>query len=144
MAEYQAYLDCKNLRCQRAILLPYSKPAQKLQRQEEWPRADWQRNFLCLSCRHVCAYTAQDVQWAEPPSPGRIGQDTVVGCERFVCEQQNCGTLVEVLAVVNSDVPIYQSMSGRWTFDEVRCPEGHRVTQDPDRLRQCPGDTVWT
>jgi len=144
MPNYHAFLDCKNPKCRHPMLLPYSKPQQTSHDLVTWPRDDWRRTFLCLSCRHVCAYTAGDVQWwiSPLPDPPELS-NLVVACKRFRCEQQNCGTLIEVFAVVDRRVPIEEQLAIVWIFSGVRCSQEHPVTYDPDVLMGCPPGTSW-
>ena len=62
MLFYQANLTCKNQDCLQPIWLPLSIPLDKFEHQLKWPKDDWKRNFLCLSCKQVNLYKAQDVR----------------------------------------------------------------------------------
>jgi len=56
-------LWCKNNLCSHQIQLPGAIQAESSPSQTPWPLGAQQRNFLCLSCNHGFAYSAEDCHW---------------------------------------------------------------------------------
>jgi hypothetical protein len=127
MSEYQALLRCIGF--SQPILLPYTIQLQTPTDQPGWPKRGWRKNFLCPTCKRVCAYTEQNVQWETPPSQAPSQHGEVV-CTAVECEQLGCKALTQVFAVVDADKPKFASitsLAGIWNLRDVRCANGHQV-----------------
>ena len=142
MPDLQASLECKNPKCQHSILLPYSIPRQKLHDLQSWVRSDWQRNFLCRVCKHVCAYTVVDVLWVEPQLLARNERETAVACIQVPCVERDCKARAQINAVLPKNATL-EAMTGVWIFDGLRCSDGHLVIYDPGIVFRCPAGVDW-
>jgi len=148
MLFHQANLTCKNQDCSKPIWLPLSIPLDRFEHQLKWPKDDWKRNFLCLSCKQVNLYKAQDVRW-EPVDRLESQQDEkVVASIAIGCDPPRCEALVKVFAVIDSGrskIEAIEQLKGEWLFVGAYCPHYHPVIRAPGSSKYTPtfSDAGW-
>jgi hypothetical protein len=112
MPDFDRYpaLACKN--CSEPIALPtamYPHPTEGL---GSWPKDGAGRNFLCLKCNHVFAYSGQDVRQFPYETTSQISiKPSNVVCLEVPCGVNNCPSLLRIRTLMPFEAdPLLESL----------------------------------
>jgi hypothetical protein len=125
-----AGLTCKN--CSRPIPLPAPKHPGTFPNQQLWPMDAQTRNFLCLACGQVSAYSCVDPHWESAQDTGQ-DQDSIsriVVCTEVSCGKKGCDSPIKIHIVMASDAtPLAEScrLLSRAKTDQIGCGKAHRI-----------------
>ena len=133
MARFSYQFACKNPDCRESIELPLAI-LEELRSRRSWSsKGTPSQAFLCQRCKHVFAYTLEEIQARHAPNRDLHPVRHAMSVRKIAleCESKGCESPVLLIAPW-----LYGLQSGRtwpseaemktWALhDDVKCPKGH-------------------
>ena len=132
MPRFAYYFACQNPDCREPTELPLAIREEIQSRQTLLSTGTISQALLCPRCKHVFAYTLQNVQFGPAHNRDLYSAPHAMSVRKIEieCDGKDCGIPISVIAPwlfglqPDDKWPSESEMAG-WTMHDVRCPSGH-------------------
>jgi len=143
MARFAYYFSCQNPDCRKSTELPLAIREEIPLRQNSLSTGIASQALLCLRCKHVFAYTREEVYPDLAPNQDPYSAPNAVSYRRIEleCDKEGCESPVQLIAPwldglqAEERWPSEYEVAGWKLPDDLKCPNGHKLKQ-PVKLRK--------
>lgn len=146
MPRFSYQFACKNPECDDSIELPLAI-LEEIQSRRSWLSRDIpSQAFLCQRCRHVFAYTLEDIRPRLAPNQDLYSAPNAMSARRIEleCDGRGCESPVLLIApwlfgLQPESVWPSEAELKTWTIhDNVKCPRGYASKRPPKLKMENP------